>query len=93
MGHMSAVGMAELRGVSEETISWHLRFNHFPAIDGTWVPVALTAINKAVAGEWDDEVDPPDGFNSNEPLTVHELVGGLHLEAFVDVLARESDEN
>lgn len=82
-------------GLSEDaSLEHHLRYNHFPAVNPTWIPAAKAAIDAAVNAvevcdetgevwEMDNAVlrEPLEGFPTN--LSVGEIMDGLHLWSFV----------
>lgn len=58
----------------------HLRYDHFPPIDLSFIPVAEAAIEAAQADDWDQTITMPNDVT----LTVREIVDGLHLDFFID---------
>jgi hypothetical protein len=79
MGRAQAEGMASLTDLTT-AVSWHLRSNHYPPIHDDFVPVALKAIYLAGEGEYDAELEYPNGL----VRTVAHTIEGLHLSAFLD---------
>lgn len=63
----------------DKALDDHLAYNHYPPIHSDFKPVAVEAIDKANAGEWDHEIEMPNGL----VRTVGEIVDGMHLDAFL----------
>lgn len=80
MGRMQAEEMRELLS-RNQALRWHLQSNHYPPIHEIFIPIAEEAIERANAGEWEKEIEMPNG----KTLTVGEIVEGLHLDSFLDV--------
>lgn len=84
MGNLHAQEFANMVGEGElgleQAVGWHLASNHYPAVDKVFVPVALEAIALANDGEWDTELEYPNGLSK----TVAHTIEGLHLDAFLD---------
>lgn len=85
MGYASALGMAEVAGVTEQTIGWHLSANHFPPVPSSMIGPCMRAIELANDGEWDHQVQLPEGieYRGTETAPVHAIVEQHHLEAFL----------
>lgn len=64
----------------EQAIAWHFGANHYPPVDRAFLPVALEAIALANDGEWDTELEYPNGLTR----TVAHTIEGLHLDAFLE---------
>ena len=84
MGNLHAMEFAGMVSEGElkleQAIGWHLSSNHYPPIDKAFVPVAVEAIALANDGEWDAELEYPNGLTR----TVAHTIEGLHLGAFLD---------
>ncbi len=84
MGNKRAQEFAEMVGSDEISIdnalTYHLRSNHYPPVDRSFIPVAKRAIEKANQGYWTHKLEMPNG----KTLQVHEIVEGLHLDVFLD---------
>ena len=63
----------------EAAVADQLQHNHYPPVPLEFVPVAMEAIEKAGAGEWEFEQHYPNGLTR----TVAHTVEGLHLDAFL----------
>jgi hypothetical protein len=68
-------------------MSWHLSGNHVPAVDEVFIPVALEAIELAVAGEWERTLVLPNELERS----VLFIVTHLHLEPFVPAMEVPKD--
>lgn len=79
MGNLQAREMASLADL-ETAVTWHLRSNHYPPIHTDFVPVALKAIELANEGEYDAELEYPNGL----VRTVAHTIEGLHLDAYIE---------
>lgn len=90
MGNLQAISLAELAVAGHamrSAMMVHLRSNHYPPVSYDFVPVAVKAIELAAEGEYDAELEYPNGL----VRTVAHTVEGLHLEAFVDALVEDQD--
>ncbi len=91
MGRMNALGMAaEVDGgnvVLNSALHWHLTSNHYPPMPVELVSVAEEAIEKADEGEWEHEIEIPDGINfrGRYIVTVSEAVEVMHLDSFLSL--------
>lgn len=71
----------------EQVMIWHLRNNHYPPHPYFMVQVALKAVDLANEGQWDEEIDLPEGvaFRDGRPVvSVANAVESLHLHSFLD---------
>jgi len=90
MGDLAARDMAavgEDLGVSlEQQIGWHLQCNHFPPAPERMVPVCIEAIRLGNLGNWDKEIQLPEGvsFRGRNTTPVSTIVEQLHLDAWID---------
>jgi len=90
MGNMQATGMAE--AIKKDWIDlgialhWHLRSNHYPPLPTALIETAKTAIERANAGDFDSEIELPEGiaFRGKTAMSVSEVVESLHLDAYID---------
>lgn len=84
MGHLQAQEMASLASKTidgwRSAIMWHLQSNHYPPIHEAFLPVAVEAIDFANDGDWEAELEYPNGL----VRTVAHTVEGLHLESFLN---------
>lgn len=64
----------------DAAIRWHLGSNHFPPINPVFDDAAKTAIENVNVGDYDIEIELPNG----RILTSGEIVEQLHLEPFLD---------
>lgn len=95
MGRLQATEMSSMLP-EQQALEWHLTANHYPPIHESFVPVAIQAINRAVAAIeeedrsiWREQIEMPNG----KVLTVSEICEGLHLDTFVEArLGRSEDE-
>jgi len=82
MGNLQASALAELAidaNALHNALSMHLRSNHYPPISYAFIPVAKEAIALAEEGDYDSELEMPNGLTR----TVQFIVQGLHLDAFI----------
>lgn len=61
-------------------LTWHLHDNHYPPVSPVFVPVAITAIERANGGDWESSIDMPNGIT----LSVSEIVEQLHLNFWIE---------
>ena len=83
MGNLQAISLAELavdENALHNALAIHLRSNHYPPVSYAFIPVAKQAIALAIEGDYDAELEYPNGL----VRTVAHTVEGLHLGAFVD---------
>lgn len=79
MGRLQAYEMRRFGGCNEDTLRWHLQHNHYPPVHLDFLPPVKEAIERANADDWESEITLPNG----RILTVHQIVTGLHLDAFL----------
>lgn len=72
----------------DTSLHYHLRHNHFPPVSAVFVDIAKQAIELANQGEYDTEIEMPNGIT----LEVRHIIEGLHLEFYLDEEEDESDE-
>lgn len=83
MGHGYAEGLSEQ--VQEGSVSLdlavraHLQGNMFPPLSEAYVQPAVDAIDAVNVGDWQDDIDLPNG----ETWSAQKLVATLRLEAFI----------
>lgn len=80
MGLANLLGMIEQVGF-DEALEWHLRYNCFPAIPLTMVPVCQAAIDAINDGDCQKEIELSKGF-TKKVCTASEIVRTLHLDVF-----------
>lgn len=61
-------------------LTWHLHDNHYPPVSLVFVPVAITAIERANGGDWESSIDMPNGIT----LSVNEIIDQLHLDFWIE---------
>jgi hypothetical protein len=87
MGMLSALAMTdeELSLTLEQQIGWHLSSNHYPPVPGEMIPVCIDAIDYANEGEWDLELDMPEGisYRGSNTAPVYAIVEQHHLGAWI----------
>ena len=89
MGTMRAMGMASSVAAGELSMEAalldHLWHNHYPSLPGSLVKPCIDAIAKADQGEWDAEVQMPEGiqFRYQDFATVRQMVETCHLHAYL----------
>ncbi len=87
MGKRQAEEMRSLLSDMDDLLTWHLRHNHYPPIPLEMKETALAAIECCLRGEYDDEVDLPDGVESRthgKLVPVRVVMDELHLWEFVE---------
>lgn len=84
MGALQASEMAAMADL-RTALHWHLRSNHFPPVPAEMIDPAIAAIDACVAGDWDTEIDLPEGFTwkDREWVPAYILVNSLHLHAWL----------
>lgn len=68
-------------------IGWHMQSNHYPPHPVFMNAVALRAIELANAGDWDADVELPEGVewrDGSRLPTVTEVVESFHLDSFIE---------
>lgn len=85
MGRLQADEFAQLTDI-RTALSWHLSSNHYPPIPSAMIEPCLTAIANANAGEWDAQIDLPNGieWRGQTSCPTHALVEHAHLDSFID---------
>lgn len=86
MGSQAAQDMAEVGGVNEVTMTWHLRSNHYPPHPSFMIPFALEAVEALNEEDEDRSIDLPDGAEFRDgrtALPAWEIADALHLWDFV----------
>jgi len=105
MGHLraqeAATVMADMAGL-DAALNYHLTANHYPPVPVAMIEVAKAAIELAVlAYDRDDPslmnepVSLPDGITTqtgDNTTPVHEVIRGLHLEAFCEAAITGDDD-
>ena len=74
MGSLQASEMAE-RLSFDQSLRWHLAYNHFPSVSLDFVDSCKQAINSGKTEQWDRLIELPNG----KLLTATEVIEGLHL--------------
>jgi len=89
MGGLAAQGFADAVGEGhcslETALRWHLQSNHYPPLPLGLLPVCVAAIDAAIAGDWDNDIELPDGitWRGSSSAPVHAVIEAHHLEAFL----------
>jgi hypothetical protein len=85
MGYQTALSIAESGLSLRDQLAWHLRGNHYPPIPESMIDPCILAVNLASDGEWDSEVELPEGvtYRGATSAPVHAIVEQHHLSAFV----------
>lgn len=88
MGKRQAEEMRSLLSDMDDLLMWHLRHNHYPPIPLQMKETALAAIECCMRGEFDDEVDLPEGVihrvHGEGLVPVRVVMDKLHLWEFVE---------
>ena len=84
MGAMRAMDIVEHFSL-EEGIKMHLRTNHYPPVPESMVPVCLDAIDAANEGDWNRDIDLPEGvmFRGLTTAPADAIVEQHHLEFWI----------
>ncbi len=91
MGSMNAMGMAievdKGNVVLNTALHWHLTSNHYPPLPTALIEVAEKAIDHANDGDWDAEIEMPEGiqFRHQNTVTVSQAVETMHLDSFLSL--------
>lgn len=89
MGSLHAQEFAALVGEGtiglEAALSWHLGHNHYPPIPDSFIPAAVAAIAAANEGEWDREIELPEGitYRGESTAPASAIIEQHHLDAFL----------
>jgi len=79
------VNMPEITPL-ENQISLHLQTNHYPPIPSSMVKPCIEAIELYNAGDWDTEVELPEGITfrglTSAPVTI--MITQHHLDAWLN---------
>ena len=93
MGHLQASEMARYANL-DIALFWHLTSNHYPPLPKSLIKPCKEAIGNAMDGEWDKEVDLPEGIALGEVTSVptRRIVEACHLEPFIEYYSEEGEE-
>ena len=86
MGRFSLEGMIE-HAEFRQALAWHLSSNHYPAIPSVMIEPCAQAIANANAGDWDSEIQLPNGVlwrGGSTTCPTSALIEYAHLESFLD---------
>ena len=85
MGRMQATEMAALADI-DTALRWHLTSNHYPPLPIELVETAKVAITNGNAGDWDAEIELPEGITYRDASTAPTwaAIQAWHLDAFLD---------
>lgn len=91
MGRMYAEGIRESGLDLHTMIHWHLTGNHFPPVPTSMVEPCIEAINAVNEGDYDREVELPEGvtYKGRDTAPAWAIVDQHHLDTF---LQREDEE-
>ena len=91
MGHNMAVDLAESVIDIHQSITIHLRSNHYPPVPYSMVQPCIDAIYACDEQEYDKLIELPEGveWRGQSSAPAHAIVEGHHLEAW---LYSEGDE-
>jgi len=87
MGNLAAMDMVEQNGVNDQTLSWHLKGNHYPPLPDAILPLAKRAIKKANMGEWDANISlrgTEISWRGKKSVPVSECIEAWHLYCFLN---------
>lgn len=90
MGSLNAMGMAEQvaegNASLRQALGWHLGVNHYPPVPSYMIDPCIAAIELANDGEWDAEVELPEGvtYKGRPTASVSAMVEQHHLGAFLE---------
>jgi hypothetical protein len=86
MGFRTAVDIASSELALSQQIEWHLQGNHYPPVPKFMVKPCIEAIELANAGDWDSEVELPEGtsYKGSNTAPVRALVENHHLDAWIE---------
>lgn len=90
MGNTQAWAMAESVGEGylnlRQALSWHLQYNHYPAVPSDMNDVCALAIQYANNGEYDILLDLPEGtlYRGKTQAPVWAIIDAHHLGSFVN---------
>ena len=90
MGFTRALEMRQFAG-EEAALIDHLQSNHFPPVSLAFLPTAQKAIELAREEKFDAVVDLPKGLKERT-ATVRQVVEAFHLEAFLEELEADHDQ-
>ncbi len=79
MGFLQATEMASMTDL-ETGLAWHLQSNHFPPVSRLFVPTCIEAINACNTGDYEHEIEMPNG----KIRTAAFIVEGLHLNVWLE---------
>jgi hypothetical protein len=102
MGSLQAQEMAEMLD-SRTAMAWHLQGNHYPPIPAVMIDPCLEAIDAAIDGDWDREIQLPfDGERDGKPFQITwrgqdtapawAIVEGHHLQNWVELDEEYEDD-
>lgn len=80
MGDKLAREIADAPMSLDDKLSWHLKANHYPAVDDSFIPIAKLAIELAEVRMWSEQITYPNGL----VRTVAETIDGLNLQYFME---------
>lgn len=85
MGRLSLDGMREMLS-EDQSLRWHLQYNHYPPVPESMVPVCKRAIAKARRGDWDARCKLPPGcsWKGHKFAPVSAIVEQHHLEGYLE---------
>jgi hypothetical protein len=93
MGRAWAEGLTEIGLSLEEQVLVHLTSNHYPPVPKFMVEPCIEAIDKANGGDWDYEIELPEGvlWKNETKAPVSAMVEQHHLEFWI--IERELEDD
>ena len=74
----------------QQSLTWHLRSNHYPPVPTSMIEPCIQAIEIANASQWgdadlNDRVDLPEGvlWRGEDSAPAWAIIEGHHLDAFI----------
>ena len=85
MGNVYAEGLTEIGLTLEEQILVHLTSNHYPPVPKVMVETCIEAIDNANVGEWEKEVQLPEGvlWKGQDTAPTDAIVEQHHLDFWI----------
>lgn len=86
MGALQLEAMRDSALSERDVMTWHLQSNHYPPPPAAMVDTCLQALERARAGDFDTQLDLPQGVTWRGAATapVSAVVDGYHLHAFLE---------
>jgi hypothetical protein len=86
MGSLQATEMANSGLSLEDSLSWHLRANHFPPVPLEMIPVCMEAIQLMNEGLFNSQVELPLGtsYRGDTTAPAWAITDAHHLDAWIE---------